>query len=605
MKIRFHAAALVAFAQMVSIASCGGGARSSFGGDANDDLDAATDDASDDSIVFADAADSSVSCPDRCSGDLHSVLDCNGVVKRTCPMDQGCGATGCVPACEAARANRSTVGCDYYAIQPEGSAYSAGCFAVFVANTWTTPVTLSASWAGGQLDISRIARIPSGSGRASTYAPLPNDALPPGQVAILFLSNGGQFPCPAGDGGVTPEHAGAVTGTTIDYAFHLTASAPVAAYDIYPYGGGNSAVTSATLLLPTSAWDTNYVAFNAYPMSLLVGSPPTIQIIAQENGTNVTISPTAAIRGGAGVQPTEAGAPQTYTLDQGQVLQLAQPTELTGSPIQSDKPVGMWSSMACFNVEVATTYCDSTHQQIPPVRALGSEYVGVRYRSRVDGTDEVVPWRIMGLLDGTHLTWEPSRPPGAPTGLAAGQVVKFDAPGPFVVSSQDDLHPFYLASYMTSCTMNGQDIDQGPFGCAGDPEFVNVVPGKQFLGSYVFFTDPTYPETNLVFVRTKSPAGFKDVTLDCAGVLTGWQPVGTSGSYEYTRFDLVRHDFAKQGSCDNGRHEAHSDAPFGLTVWGWGNNETGSFYTQAVSYGFPAGASVKPINTAVVPPDPR
>jgi hypothetical protein len=159
---------------------------------------------------------------------------------------------------------------------------------------------------------------------------------------------------------------------------------------------------------------------------------------------------------------------------------------------------------------------------------------------------------------------------------------------------------------MTSCTSNGQNIGSGVFGCAGDPEFVNVVPGKQYLESYVFFTDPTYPETDLVFIRAKANDNtFKDVTLDCAGVLTGWMPIGTSGSYEYTRFDLVRHNFAKQGTCDNGRHEAHSDATFGLTVWGWGNNETGSFYTQAVSYGYPAGESVKPINTVVIPPTPR
>ena len=77
--------------------------------------------------------------------------------------------------------------------------------------------------------------------------------------------------------------------------------------------------------------------------------------------------------------------------------------------------------------------------------------------------------------------------------------------------------------------------------------------------------------------------------------------------------DLVRHNFAAQGNCDNGRHEIHTDAPFGLTVWGWGTAETGGalgggspgFYTQAVSYAYPAGMSVQPINTVVVPPIPK
>jgi len=148
----------------------------------------------------------------------------------------------------------------------------------------------------------------------------------------------------------------------------------------------------------------------------------------------------------------------------------------------------------------------------------------------------------------------------------------------------------------------------------GDPEFVNVIPPAQFLSSYVFFTDPTYPETNLVFVRGPQVGGvFADVTLDCAGTLTGWQPIGSSG-YEFTRIDLVRHDFDPQGECNNGRHEMTSTAPFGVTVWGWGSAETGGiygdpsaggFFSQAVSYAYPAGMSVKPINDVVVPSVPK
>ena len=38
------------------------------------------------------------------------------------------------------------------------------------------------------------------------------------------------------------------------------------------------------------------------------------------------------------------------------------------------------------------------------------------------------------------------------------------------------------------------------------------------------------------------------------------------------------------GRCGNGYHNAHSDLPFGLTVWGW---------DQVVSYAYPAGAGVR------------
>jgi hypothetical protein len=229
------------------------------------------------------------------------------------------------------------------------------------------------------------------------------------------------------------------------------------------------------------------------------------------------------------------------------------------------------------------------------VSALGHEYVGVRYRNRVDNAgDETPPWRIVGAVAGTQLTWEPSAPPLAPTTLGQGSSAIFRAAGPFVVRSQDAAHPFYMAAFMTG----GQDFED-----RGDAEFVNLIPAQQYVTSYVFFTDPTYPETDLVLVRQKDPKSgqLADVTLDCAGVVGGWQPAGTSGTFEYTRVDLVRDDFVPQGGCDNGRHTIASAGTFGLTVWGWGSEATLPFVSTEVSYAYPAGAGIQTINTVVVP----
>ena len=330
---------------------------------------------------------------------------------------------------------------------------------------------------------------------------------------------------------------------------------------------------------------------------------PFLEIVASQDQTRVTISPTAAIVGGGGVAPTGKGQPQSYMLDQGQVLQFTQDAELTGSAILSDKPVGVWGGATCLDVDVSDSYCDSAHQQLFPVKALGHEYAAVRYRNRYDGKpEESVPWRFVGAVDGTTLSYDPATPQGAPTSLSSGQVAQVWSSTPFVVRSQDDKHPFYLSGHMTGAARVGP-INDG----RGDPEFVNIIPPQEYLASYVFFTDPTYPETDLVLVRTKGPNGFADVTLDCAGTLAGWTPLGSD--YEYTRVDLVRHDFQPQGGCNNGRHEISSTVPFGLTVWGWGSAETGSkqsgIYSQFVSYAYPGGASVLPINAVVVPPTPK
>jgi len=77
--------------------------------------------------------------------------------------------------------------------------------------------------------------------------------------------------------------------------------------------------------------------------------------------------------------------------------------------------------------------------------------------------------------------------------------------------------------------------------------------------------------------------------------VTGWQPVGSSGKYQYTHVD-VQQGGSPVGTCNNGLHTSKSDGLFGITVWG---------YDSAVSYAYPAGASVKPINTVVVPPTPN
>jgi hypothetical protein len=351
------------------------------------------------------------------------------------------------------------------------------------------------------------------------------------------------------------------------------------------------------MLLPASAWDTSYIALNPYEKGHYFDeADPSLAILAREHGTEVTLLPRVAIEGGPGIAPAPANAPVTYAIGAGEYLQLSQAVELTGSVIQANKPIGVWGTQSGLLVPASASIAwDHEHQQIPPVRAWGSRYAAVRYRNRsTASSEEAPPWRLVGAVDGTELSWTPSAPLGAPVTLAQGELAEFFAPGPFVVESQDEDHPFYLAQYMTSCDY----VEEPPLRILeGDPEWVHVVPTEQYLERYVFFTEPSYPETNLVVVRKRSSETqeFADVTLDCAGVLGGWQPLG---DFEYTRVDLVTGNFEPVGGCDNGRHEMTSAAPFGVTVWGWVRG-------SAVSYGYPAGAGVAPINDVEIPPTPR
>jgi len=560
-----------------------------------------------------------------CSDDFTAVLNCDGSVKEVCPGSELCGAGTCMAPCDAAAVNRSTVGCDYYAVTMSayGSAFG-GCFVVFVANTFKEAVRVQATWGTTAISMAAHAKIPKGNGLGISYEPYdPAVGIPPGEVAILFLANdpvwhgnwlpAAKCPVPAAIGLDAHVHYGMNISTGKGTAFHVTADRPVVAYQMLPYQAAYAASTGATLLLPTSAWDTNYVGVQAWGSADFQGTPipPTMAIVAQNDSTTVKMLPKVAVKEGMNVPASPANSVMTFTLNAGQTLEFIQFEELTGSPIEADKPIGVFAGHMGLRIPSNVDWSDHAEQQIPPVRALGSEYAVVSYRDRYPGIPEKRQHRLVGAVDGTTLSFDPPLP-NTPAKLNLGDAVVIESDLPFVVKSQDEDHPFMIFTYMSG---SGQIAGvSGPQGY-GDPEFVRIVPGLQYMKRYVFFTDPTYPETNLVVVRRKGKSGFADVSLDCAGVLAGWQPVGQGDVYEYTRTDLSRHNFEPQGKCNNGRHEMTSDETFGLWVWGWGSPETRPGKSPCdtsspdnscdVSYAYPAGENVVPINTVYVPPIPK
>jgi hypothetical protein len=326
-------------------------------------------------ILGADA------CSTTCSEDGLRVL-CDGKVVETCSEALRCKEGRCQSACDLAEESQSSVGCDYFVPVPDTktSAWSitgGSCFATFIVNTWSEPVDLQIDYDGQSYDARSVAYLPTGKGLATKFTPLGDGRLPPGQVAAVFLqsSPAAATQCPEE---VTPAAYSdmAYHGTGFAKAFHIRTSAPVVAYDIYPYGGGRSEVTGATLLLPTSVWGTNYLGVNAFKSPEVFGesSVAWMSIVAKEDGTDVTLSPTADIKGSEVVAPSKKGQPQTYTLNRGQVLQFAQKEELTGTPIQATKPVGVWGGSQLLLVPFDSYPGDAAHQQIPPIRALGHEY---------------------------------------------------------------------------------------------------------------------------------------------------------------------------------------------------------------------------------------
>lgn len=518
------------------------------------------------------------------------------------PFDAPVGET-----CAAADAAQSTYGCEFFTLQVDtiddptgGYGLPGACFAAFVANRGIAPVKIEVDRDGVAFTDTDFIRIPSGQGKNVGYGAYdPNVGLLPNEVAILFLSEGNppkDMFCP--DGTTTAVNFdSAVHGTGLGKAFHIKTTAPVTAYQMFPYGGGSVAATSATLLMPISSWGKNYVAINAYKASEIFPQyvMPSLDIVASEDDTKVKLDPKAAVQPGPGVAGAAVGQVVEYSLDRGEYVQFTQHDEITGSIIEADKPIGVFGGATCIHVPANKEACDTAQQQLLPVQKLGHEYVGVRYKPRhlgLDEVDESVPWRLVGAVDGTTLTYEPAPPTGAPLTINKGELVEFWTKDPFVVRSADKDHPFYLGAYMTG----GAD-----FLGEGDPEWVNVVSTSQYLDSYVFFTDPTYPETSLVVIRKKDDNGvFQDVSLECKGVLADWTPIG---DYEFTRTSITTGHFQSVDGCNNGRQAMQSTGPFSVTVWGWGSVTFGptDFYSAHVSYAYPAGMGTKLVNEVEIP----
>lgn len=314
-----------------------------------------------------------------------------------------------------------------------------------------------------------------------------------------------------------------------------------------------------------------------------------MNVVATEDDTTVTMNPVANVQGGGGLPNGPANQPLQFTLDRGEHAQFTQQQELTGSVIQSDKPIGLMAGHNGLRVPVGVSFADHAEQMIPPIRALGSEYVGVMHRPR--GNEGAV-WRLVGAIDGTQLQW--SSDVGGPATLEQGEVVEFITDEAFVVTSQDEEHPFMLHTYMS-----GSGWNQIGLSGHGDADFVISVPPQQYLSSYVFFMDPSYPEANIVVIRAKKDGEFHPVDLDCYGFLDGWQTVG---DYEWTRLDMMTGHYQEANGCSTGAHQIDSEAPFGLWVWGWGTPATTEF-TQNRSYGYPGGMNIRPINDVEIDPE--
>ena len=482
-----------------------------------------------------------------CTGNMsHScATDGSGYIDAVCDPLQGetCDATtgACTGDCAPQVLGTSYIGCEYYPTVTGNTAGTSFDFAIAIANTAGGDAMVTID--GGALTAPMSIVVPANTVKVQTL---------PWQLALKLCGGAQTDACIDG----SMANAALVS----KGAYHVRSSQPVTVYQFntleYQKGADFSYSNDASLLLPTNVWRQTYLAASWQALAGINGSE--FAVTALQDGTSVTITPKASSVADGGAPAFTAGMPQTIMLSSGDVLELtSRDGDFTGTSISGDKPLQVISGHYCADIPDGVAACDHLEESMFSVDALGRRYLinAPAVTSIPTGKAEVV--RVIATTAGTNLTYDPPQP-GAPATIAnAGDFVEISGTAASFMITADQ--KVLVAQYM-----EGQDAGGG----TGDPAMTLAVPVEQFRNSYLFHA-PTNYESN--YVDVTAPMG-ANVILD--GMPITFTAVGTSG------YGLSRVYPLGAGPGGDGSHNITGDAPFGITVYGYG---------QYTSYWYPGG----------------
>jgi hypothetical protein len=532
------------------VAACGPTAGSNDDDDDDDDIDAGTDCPGCVCEPGTGTCNGNTSHYCRPDGSGFVDVECDPVQGSACNPDTGL----CTGPCAPQNLGETYIGCEYYPTNIGNMVASMFQFAVAVSNTANEPAMVTIDRGGLTAPMTFAV-----AARSVAVQKLP-------WVTNLKLCNGTppfseDCMSPPINGGMVP--AG---------AFRLRSTLPVTVYQFSPLdytngAGVNSYTNDASLLFPINVWRDQYYAV-AWPT--IAGNDgfgtswqhsSLVAVTAYQADTMVTIVPRVAAVGDAATS-LAAGTPFNITLGAGDVFQIsamANDADLTGSLITSSKPIQVISGHYCANVpDLNFGYCDHLEESMFPVQALATEYIvhAPAVTTIPAGKENVV--KIIATEANTMLTYEPDQV-GAPTMIVnAGDaaVIARQAASYRITAN----HKVIVVQYMEGSTAGGG---------TGDPAMALAVPIEQYRDEYLFHA-PTNYETN--YVDITAPTG-ASVTLD-GYAITSWQPIGTTG------YSLSRVTPLGPGPASDGNHSATGNMPFGITVYGYG---------QDTSYWYPGG----------------
>jgi hypothetical protein len=545
------------------------------------------------------------------NGNVHS-CDASGNIggeTEACTGSNICEGGECVDACASAAENKSYIGCSYMAVDLDNATEVIGMQGSI--DCQLTPgsknVTIQACGNAGNTAASGLCNpdnsCPSGftcksmnvcvlDAQNSPFAVVVSNpqartanvtVTGPNGETILQAVAAGQVAAikPNVAPNTIPDQS--LDGTSkVKKSYKITSDLPIVAYQFNPLDNVNVFSNDASLLLPTTAYDTEYYVFGWETINRRIPEAGQqhnyhgyLSIVASEADTVVEITPTAAVIGSATQPAIAAGTTTQVTLQPFEVLTLqAVPDgDLTGTKIKAvgTVPFGVFGGHeAMFTPDVpgpggTTTSgpccADHIEEMLFPTSTWGKTFAITRSKAR--GANEPDILRIMAQKANTTITFDPSPASGSCGMLQPGQFCEVQIQGDTgIIASEPVLVAHYLVSAIWSDPLFGGSVGEG------DPSFSIAVPVEQYRTSYTVLVPNAYAKN---FLSISAP-GQGAVIVD--GLVVALAPYA-GGLYRAARMQV-----------NAGQHVITCPNGCGVEVYG---------YSDSVSYMFAGGLDLKKI----------
>ncbi len=324
--------------------------------------------------------------------------------------------------------------------------------------------------------------------------------------------------------------------------------------------------SDAFLVLPVDVLNMHYFVMSYNTWS---SDPSEFAVLGTEDGTTVTIAPTAATA-------KNSTKVQTVTLNKGEsYLVQASSGDLTGSEITSDKPVAVFAGheRAAIPYTLSTASRDCIVEQMPPVDTWGKNafiipFVAAKYETYTSNSDI---YRIIAALDNTTVKIN-----GTETvTLNKGKYLERKITGAVYVESDK---PIMTAQYKKTSGASGSDT-------YGDPLLLIVPPKEQYMDKYRVINTQAYEYSGGVvssftnhYIAVVAPStAYNTLTLDGSAVSASSFKAISGSDYYYATIEVKA-----------GVHYLECKEPFGIFIYGYGERN---------SYGYIGGMAMQPFDT--------